>query len=418
MRQRCDQNSEKRLKILVGSSITMGFLPLSFVVSAFWMLMFLPTRHSFSLVRSQFRRRRCCHANQPQLQPSQRVASRSLIRLLAGARSKKTSTDEPAATALEWERFDYGSSPKWDARFESSRTIIANNEEDLQVIATEEALIDATTMNEQNQQVAAWEALSPEAVQKATNILLPYVRNDRLERIQAVLKQRTIHTSFLFECPSNPSNVFACLRTIESFGIQHVHVIIQSGRYQGKAALSQKRGMRTAMGAAQWLTLHQHASPEAAMAAIRRTHNNNVRIYASDVNADAKDIRTMDWRSTPQDNNKDAADHRICIVMGNEERGISDELRALVDETFYLPMQGFAESFNLSVATAITLAHLSAASKDDSNSGPLRPGDMPQHEYDCQVLKGLLNSIAQKKVAYQLLKQAGVDLPQEVLQRL
>lgn len=43
--------------------------------------------------------------------------------------------------------------------------------------------------------------------------------------------------------------------------------------------------------------------------------------------------------------------------MGNEDRGISDEIRELADETFYLPMCGFAESFNLSVATAIVLAY-------------------------------------------------------------
>jgi hypothetical protein len=53
--------------------------------------------------------------------------------------------------------------------------------------------------------------------------------------------------------------------------------------------------------------------------------------------------------------------------MGNEEDGISHAMRAAADERFVLPMVGLAESFNLSVATAIiTLAHLSAAS---SSSG-------------------------------------------------
>jgi len=61
-------------------------------------------------------------------------------------------------------------------------------------------------------------------------------------------------------------------------------------------------------------------------------------------------------------------------------------MRELADETFTLPMVGFAESFNLSVATAITLAHLSAVSQD--GKGPLRPGDLPTHEYNCLVLKG------------------------------
>ena len=67
--------------------------------------------------------------------------------------------------------------------------------------------------------------------------------------------------------------------------------------------------------------------------------------------------------------------------MGNEERGISEEMRRLADKTFTLPMCGFAESFNLSVATSITLAHMSSKS-DGEGTGPLRPGDLDEHEKD------------------------------------
>lgn len=70
--------------------------------------------------------------------------------------------------------------------------------------------------------------------------------------MRTVLSQRTKNCKFLFENPNNPSNVWACLRTIDSFGIQDVDVVIASGMYQGKQALSTKRGMRTAMGSAQW----------------------------------------------------------------------------------------------------------------------------------------------------------------------
>jgi len=106
--------------------------------------------------------------------------------------------------------------------------------------------------------------------------------------------------------------------------------------------------------------------------------------------------------------------------MGNEERGISDEMRDAADGAFFLPMVGFAESFNLSVATAITAAHLSAASTSSSSShsssktnqgGPIRPGDLSEHEYNCLRLKGLLNSVAQKRIAFALLKQEGIELP-------
>lgn len=182
-------------------------------------------------------------------------------------------------------------------------------------------------------------------------------------------------------------------------------VVIQSGTYQGKAALSQKRGMRTAMGSAQWLTLTNHPTTAQAVRNIQQEQPRRpCRIYASDLHPDAVDIRSIDWQAH--------SDQPICIVMGNEDSGISEEMRQLADVTFTLPMVGFAESFNLSVATAITLAHLSAAS-NNSVHGPLRPGDLSEHEQTCLFLKGLLHSLPQKRMARALLRQAGIDLHQE-----
>ena len=116
----------------------------------------------------------------------------------------------------------------------------------------EETQEDQKVAQKLDQKHNAFFSLTPETVQRATEALEPYINDDRLQRIQSVLKQRTKNCKFLFENPNNPSNVWACLRTIDSFGIQDVDVIIESGMYQGKQALSTKRGMRTAMGSAQW----------------------------------------------------------------------------------------------------------------------------------------------------------------------
>ena len=70
-----------------------------------------------------------------------------------------------------------------------------------------------------------------------------------------------------------------------------------------------------------------------------------------------------------------------------------------------------AESFNLSVATAITLAHMSVHSKD--GKGPLRPGDLSRKEYNMLLLKGVLNSM-KPKLARALLKKYGIELPKEL----
>jgi len=305
-------------------------------------------------------------------------------------------------TELSWETFDFSLNPKQDHRFsDDGASIAANNGLDI----AEEALEDKRHAKKMKETNNAYLKLNPELIAKAIAALEPWINDDRLERISGVLKQRTKHSKFLFENPSNPSNVWACLRTIDSFGMQNVDVIIESGRYSGKQAISQKKGMRTAMGSAQWLTLNNYHTTKEAIEKIR---GQGFKIYASDLNPNSKDVRDIDW---------DEDDRPICIVMGNEDRGISQEMRELADETFTLPMSGFAESFNLSVATSITLAHMSAKSyhcekdSEGNRKGPLRPGDLSDHEYNCLYLKGLIHSLPQKRMSKALLKQVGVELP-------
>lgn len=320
-------------------------------------------------------------------------------RLFYGSASRQ---NQKKQEELSWESFDYSDSPKWDSRFANSTTTIASGDA---LDIEEESNEDRKMAEKMDREWNGFEKLTPQLVDDATQVLQPYILPKRMDRLESVLNKRTRHTRFLFENPSNPSNVWACLRTIDSFGIQHVDLVIDSGKYSGKAAIVQKRGMRTAMGSAQWLSLRNYGSTQQA---IQKLKSEGYQIYASDLNPNSKDIRDIDWHNDGSDDD----DRPICIVMGNENDGISREMRDLADHTFTLPMVGFAESFNLSVATAITLAHLSACSKD--GKGPLRPGDLGDHKLKCLKLKGILNSLAQKRVAKPLLKRNGIELPPEL----
>ena len=52
---------------------------------------------------------------------------------------------------------------------------------------------------------------------------------------------------------------------------------------------------------------------------------------------------------------------KIAIIMGNELSGISDYLKSCDNvESFYIPMKGFADSLNLSVASSVVCAHLNS----------------------------------------------------------
>ena len=282
-------------------------------------------------------------------------------------------------------------SPKTDKRF------VENGQVSYDLDTEEETKQDNIAAQKLNNFNNAFTALSPELISTLSSALEPYVNEKRRDRIKTVLNNRTIRSKFLFENPSNPSNVWACLRTIGSFGVQNVNVIMESQRYIGKQALVQKRGMRTAVGSAQWLSLKNHATTSEALQEIR---NQGYKIYASDLNPKSKDIRDVNWDAGP-----------VCVVMGNEESGISDEIRNAADETFNIPMVGFAESFNLSAATSITLAHMSATSR--LGKGPLRAGDIGDHQINCLYVKGLLNSLPKKRLGEALLRHHNIVLPKE-----
>ncbi len=49
-----------------------------------------------------------------------------------------------------------------------------------------------------------------------------------------------------------------------------------------------------------------------------------------------------------------------ALIFGNERHGVSDEVLAGVDGTFWIPMRGFTQSFNVSVATATAVSRVVA----------------------------------------------------------
>jgi tRNA G18 (ribose-2'-O)-methylase SpoU len=276
-------------------------------------------------------------------------------------RKEESKLGESTKGELSWDSFDFGLNPKQDNRFSNmnNNEIASNNNGDREELVYDqerETLEDKKCSNKLRTINDAYMKLDPILVSKATSILEPWINDKRQQRITTVLNQRTRNVKFLYENPSNPSNVWACLRTIDSFGIQNVDLIIDSSMYgEGKQTLMQKRGMRTAMGSAQWLTLTNYPSTKEAIQHIRDVQG--YKIYASDLNPNSIDIRYIDWDNNNDNNNNDKNDNTnndennqdqnqeqdqrpICIVMGNEDRGISDEMRLLADETFTLPMYG------------------------------------------------------------------------------
>jgi len=120
-------------------------------------------------------------------------------------KSKKRTRDDGSNQELTWATFEFSQMPKHDKRFGNETTAqnAANsdlsNEEMIRQLEQHETVQDAIYQKEQRETLTAWEQLDADLVQRATEAIRPIVNNDRIQRIESVLQQRTAHTRFLFE---------------------------------------------------------------------------------------------------------------------------------------------------------------------------------------------------------------------------
>jgi tRNA (guanosine-2'-O-)-methyltransferase len=165
----------------------------------------------------------------------------------------------------------------------------------------------------------------------------PMLTSERQARLEQVVQMRTRHMVPVLENIYDRGNVSAVMRSAEAFGFLSLHLIDLPGA-KFKAA------NRVTRGAEKWLDVRLHPSPESSVQELRAR---GYQIWATDLNTEHS-IDDLDW-SKP-----------TAVVLGNEKSGVSPAMCALADGRFRLPMLGFSQSFNISVAAALVFyrAHL------------------------------------------------------------
>ncbi len=158
------------------------------------------------------------------------------------------------------------------------------------------------------------------------------VTPERMNRMMEVLEKRQPDLTVVMEKLKNPHNISAILRTCDAVGIQYVHIVEESG----VVALSRN----VSRGSAQWLDISFY---DDSLKCVEKLKNQKFKIYVTAVNSKAKDFREVDY-TIP-----------CAVVVGTELEGVSPGLIEHADECIVIPMVGFVQSFNVSVATAIIL---------------------------------------------------------------
>lgn len=157
----------------------------------------------------------------------------------------------------------------------------------------------------------------------------------RLERIDAVVRHRFQTLTVVVEDLRDPHNQAAVLRTAEGLGLLSAHVVDT-----GAETFQPNRGVTR--DADKWMRIHRYRAMAPCLDELKAA---GFAVYAGALDPAAVPLYELDVT-------------RPCaFVFGNEHRGISPELRGRADKLFIIPMRGFVESFNVSVAAAICLSH-------------------------------------------------------------
>jgi len=174
----------------------------------------------------------------------------------------------------------------------------------------------------------------------------------RKERIDAVVAQRVRGLTLVLEHVHDPHNLAAVLRTSEALGLQDLHIVAGPKGFRPSQAVTQ--------GADKWLDVHQHAS---AAVCADELHHQGFRIFGSRLDGEALDLAALPFGE------------RLALVFGNERDGLSSEFAERCDGFFRIPMLGFSQSFNISVAVGITLATAMLARRQRGLGGDLPEND-------------------------------------------
>lgn len=150
------------------------------------------------------------------------------------------------------------------------------------------------------------------------------------------------------------------MRSADAFGCHEVHVIEE----QHPFAVSHK----VTRGTHRWLDLVKHDDTESC---IEHLSERGYQVF----------VASMDGELGPEDL---ARVPKAAVVFGNEHKGVSERVLAAAHGRYAIPMEGFVESLNVSVASAITLYVASRG----------RHGDLDQADKDEICARFLMASVA------------------------
>jgi tRNA (guanosine-2'-O-)-methyltransferase len=186
----------------------------------------------------------------------------------------------------------------------------------------------------------------------------PFVSDRRQARIDAVLSARLRSVEIAIENPYDPHNAAAVVRSAEALGAWAVHVIAASSRILHAGG--------TTTGTHNWIETRPHADLGDFLGEFS-SRSDGMLLAGACVDA------THMLDELP-------IDAPICLLFGNEHAGLSAAAQTACSLRFRIPIYGFAESYNLSVAAALSLYSQTTRRREALGRAGDLDGETAEHE--------------------------------------
>ncbi|MFT6191501.1 MAG: tRNA (guanosine-2'-O-)-methyltransferase [Paraglaciecola sp.] len=177
---------------------------------------------------------------------------------------------------------------------------------------------------------------------KLLNYFEKHLTEKRKATFKRVLANRTKHFTVVLEDIYQPHNASAVVRTCDIFGVQDLHVI--ENKYVNRVS------KYVAKGSQKWITSERYNSDgDNTKICLNALKKNGYQIIATTPHNDSCLLQDFDINK------------KTAFVLGAEADGVSETVKNQADGFLKIPMVGFTESLNISVAAAIILQEVTTA---------------------------------------------------------
>ncbi len=200
------------------------------------------------------------------------------------------------------------------------------------------------------------------------------ITENRKLTFERILRNRTRHFTVVLEDIYQKHNTSAVVRSCDIFGIQDIHII--ENKYNSYVS------NQVAKGSQKWIDFNEYNTEEYNTdTCIESLRNSGYQLIATTPHNDSCILKDFDISK------------KTAFVFGVEKAGVSEKMMREADGYLKIPMVGFTESLNVSVAAAIILNDLTTRLRDSNVNWQLSESEKNEKRLDW--CKKTINNVEQ-----------------------